>query len=171
MKKLGLLISDSYRKLKGLEPYFYTERWALDYLEISGPHSFKMVLAYSNYSKLVYDVTNDHMTLRFKIYWETSTSKKESGRFSKEYTQFSRTQGHYNSYVGTATPQALLLGGRPLVCIPVYIYIHKGRQALSVIVYICDLTEIGSPMLIRVNNDVTLGLTNDQWSTPLLHHY
>ena len=30
--------------------------------------------------------------------------------------------------------QALLLSGRPLVCIPVYI--HKGGQALSVIVYV-----------------------------------
>ena len=42
--------------------------------------------------------------------------------------------------------QALLLSERPLVCI--LVYIHKG-------------------MISRVNNDVRLGLTNDQWSTPL----
>ena len=60
-------------------------------------------------------------------------------------------------------PQALLLSGRPLVCILVY----TQRSATSLCYCLCDLTEIGSPMLIRVNNDVTGGLTNDQWSTPL----
>ena len=46
------------------------------------------------------------------------------------------------------------------------LYIHKGRNLLSVVV---DLTcpEIGKSMIRRVNNDVTLGLTNDQWSTPM----
>ena len=42
------------------------------------------------------------------------------------------------------------------------IYIHKGRNLLSVVV---DLTcpKIGKSMKSRVNGDVTLGLTNDQW--------
>ena len=61
-------------------------------------------------------------------------------------------------------PQALLLSVcRADTCIPVYI---KGQKALSLL-WLSDLTEIGSPMLIRVNNDVTGGLTNDQWSIPL----
>ena len=60
--------------------------------------------------------------------------------------------------------QALLLSVRHAdTCIPVYI---QGQKALSLL-WLSDLTEIGSPMLIRVNNDVTGGLTNDQWSTPL----
>ena len=55
--------------------------------------------------------------------------------------------------------QALLLSVRRAdTCIPVYI---KGQKALSLL-WLSDLTEIGSPMLIRVNNDVTGGLTNDQ---------
>ena len=48
----------------------------------------------------------------------------------------------------------------------VYLYIHKGRNPLSLL-WLSDLTEIGSPMISRVNSDVTLGLTNDQWSTPM----
>ena len=47
-----------------------------------------------------------------------------------------------------------------------YLYIHKGQKALSLL-WLSDLTVIGSPMISRVNNDVTGGLTNDQWSTPM----
>ena len=50
-----------------------------------------------------------------------------------------------------------------LICIPVYI---KGQKALSLF-WLSDLTEVGSPMINRVNNDVTLGLTTGHWSTPL----
>ena len=48
----------------------------------------------------------------------------------------------------------------------VYLYIHKGRNPLSLL-WLSDLTVIGSPMISRVNNDVTGWLTNDQWSTPM----
>ena len=50
-----------------------------------------------------------------------------------------------------------------LVCL---LYIHKGRNLLSVVV---DLTcpEIVKSMISRVNNDVTLGLTTGHWSTPM----
>ena len=50
-----------------------------------------------------------------------------------------------------------------LICIPVYI---TGQKALSLL-WLSDLTEVGSPMISRVNNDVTLGLTTGHWSTPL----
>ena len=39
-----------------------------------------MVLAYSNYSKLVYDVTTDHMTLRFEIFWRETANWQEGNR-------------------------------------------------------------------------------------------
>ena len=58
-------------------------------------------------------------------------------------------------------PQALLLTGSPLVCIP-----YTQRSAIPLCYCLCALTEIGSPMLIRVNNDVILGLTTGHWSTP-----
>ena len=60
--------------------------------------------------------------------------------------------------------QALLLSGRHayIQCL----YIHKGRNLLSVVVYL-TCPEIGKSMISRVNDDVTLGLTNDQWSTPM----
>ena len=45
-----------------------------------------------------------------------------------------------------------------LICIPVYI---KGQKALSLL-WLSDLTEVGSPMISRVNNDVTLGLVIGQ---------
>ena len=38
---------------------------------------FNMFLAYSSYSKLVYDVTTDHMTLRFEIFWSETTNWQE----------------------------------------------------------------------------------------------
>ena len=60
-------------------------------------------------------------------------------------------------------PQALLLSGRHAglnTCI------YTQRWASSLCYCRCDLTEIGSPMLIRVNNDVTGGLTTGHWSTP-----
>ena len=46
-----------------------------------------------------------------------------------------------------------------LICIPVYI---KGQKALSLL-WLSDLTEVGSPMISRVNNDVTFGLTTELW--------
>ena len=36
-----------------------------------------MILAYSSYSKLVYDVTTDNMTLRFEIFWRQTTNWQE----------------------------------------------------------------------------------------------
>ena len=49
------------------------------------------------------------------------------------------------------------------------IYTQRPEPSLSESLLICvsDLTEVGSPMISRVNNDVTGGLTNDQWSTPM----
>ena len=52
-------------------------------------------------------------------------------------------------------PQALLLSGRHAALYTIY----TQRWASSLCYCRCDLTEIGSPMLIRVNNDVTGGLT------------
>ena len=51
--------------------------------------------------------------------------------------------------------QALLLSGRHAGLDTIYIQ----RWASSLCYCRCDLTEIGSPMLIKVNNDVTGGLT------------
>ena len=48
-----------------------------------------------------------------------------------------------------------------LISIPVYI---KGQKALSLL-WLSDLTEVGSPMISRVNNDVTGGLTTGHWYT------
>ena len=39
-----------------------------------------MILAYSSYSKLVYDVTSGHMTLRFKIFWRKLANWQEGNR-------------------------------------------------------------------------------------------
>ena len=68
------------------------------------------------------------------------------------------------------------VGGRPLPtgdvieCTSrwsVYLYIYtKVGNPLSLL-WLSDLTEIGSPMISRVNNDVTLGLTTGHWSTPM----
>ena len=67
-------------------------------------------------------------------------------------------------YVLWIVSQALLLSVRRAdTCIPVYI---KGQKALSLL-WLSDLTEVGSPMISRVNNDVTLGLTTGHWSTPM----
>ena len=45
-----------------------------------------MVLAYSSYSKLVYDVTTGHMTLIFEIFWR-ETGKRVTGKFDQgKYT-------------------------------------------------------------------------------------
>ena len=38
------------------------------------------ILAYSSYSKLVYDVTTGHMTLRFKIFWRETANWQEVNR-------------------------------------------------------------------------------------------
>ena len=43
-------------------------------------HNFKMILAYSSYSKLVYDVTSGHMTLRFEIFWRETAIWQEGNR-------------------------------------------------------------------------------------------
>ena len=51
--------------------------------------------------------------------------------------------------------QALLLIGRHRLS--VYIYIHK-RWEGSLCLCLFDLTQIESPTLMRVNDDVTLGL-------------
>ena len=43
-----------------------------------------MILAYSSYSKLVYDVTTGHMTLIFEIFWrETANWKEGTGKFGQ----------------------------------------------------------------------------------------
>ena len=39
-----------------------------------------MILAYSNYSKLVYDVTNGHMTVRFEVFWRETANWQEGNR-------------------------------------------------------------------------------------------
>ena len=36
-----------------------------------------MILAYSSYFKLVYDVTTSHMTLRFEIFWRETANWQE----------------------------------------------------------------------------------------------
>ena len=36
-----------------------------------------MVLAYSRYLKLVYDVTSDHMTMKFEIVWRKTAKWQE----------------------------------------------------------------------------------------------
>ena len=36
-----------------------------------------MILTYSSYSKLVYDVTTGHMTLRFEIFWRETANWQE----------------------------------------------------------------------------------------------
>ena len=46
-----------------------------------------------------------------------------------------------------------------------YIYIY-GQKDLSLL-WLSDLTEVGSPMISRVNNDVTEGLTTGHRSTPM----
>ena len=61
-------------------------------------------------------------------------------------------------------PQALLLSVRHadlFTCI----YI-KGQKDLSLL-WLSDLTEVGSPLISRVNSDVPLGLTTGHWSTPM----
>ena len=52
-----------------------------------------------------------------------------------------------------------------------YTCIYTQRSASSLCYCLCALTEIGSPMLSRVNNDVTGGLTTGHWSTLMGHHY
>ena len=39
-----------------------------------------MILAYSSYSKLVYDVTTGHMTLRFEIFWRETANWQGGNR-------------------------------------------------------------------------------------------
>ena len=60
--------------------------------------------------------------------------------------------------------QALLLSGRHA---GLYTCVYTQRWASSLCYCRCDLTEVGSPMISRVNNDVTLGLTTGHWSIPL----
>ena len=43
-------------------------------MQYLGLHNFKMILVYSSYSKLVYDVTTGHMTLRFEIFWRETAN-------------------------------------------------------------------------------------------------
>ena len=69
-------------------------------------------------------------------------------------------------------PQALLLSVcRACLYIPEYTQRSEPSLPESLLICVSDLTEVGNPMISRVNNDVTLGLTNDQWSTPMGHHY
>ena len=49
-------------------------------MEYLGLHNFKMILGYSSYSKLVYDVTTGHMTLRFQIFWIETANWQEGNR-------------------------------------------------------------------------------------------
>ena len=53
---------------------FIYKSQVLNYL---GLYNFKMVLVYSSYSKLAYDVTTDHMTLRFEIFWRETANWQE----------------------------------------------------------------------------------------------
>ena len=39
-----------------------------------------MILAHSSYSKLVYDITTGHMTLRFEIFWRETANWQEGNR-------------------------------------------------------------------------------------------
>ena len=39
-----------------------------------------MILAYSSYSKLVYDVTTGHMNLRFEIFWRETANWQEGNK-------------------------------------------------------------------------------------------
>ena len=39
-----------------------------------------MILAYSSYSQLVYDVTTGHMTLRFELFWRETANWQEGNR-------------------------------------------------------------------------------------------
>ena len=39
-----------------------------------------MILAYLSYSKLVYDVTTGHMTLRFETFWRETANWQEGNR-------------------------------------------------------------------------------------------
>ena len=41
-----------------------------------------MILAFSSYSKLIYDVTTGHMTLRFEIIW------RKTANWQERYRQF-----------------------------------------------------------------------------------
>ena len=65
---------------------------------------------------------------------------------------------------GVVGPQALLLSVR---CADVYTCMYIKGQRDPSLLWLSDLTEVGSPMISRVNNDVTLGLTTGHWSTPL----
>ena len=77
---------------------------------------------------------------------------------------FSEKTTKYRIMCPGCKAQALLLSGRGAgMCT---IYTHTGRNLLSVVVYL-TCPEIGKSMVSRVNNDVTLGLTNDKWSTPM----
>ena len=49
-------------------------------LEYVGLHNFKMILVYSSYPKLVYDVTTGHMTLRFEIFCRETANWQEGNR-------------------------------------------------------------------------------------------
>ena len=66
--------------------------------------------------------------------------------------------------LGMSTPQALLLS---VCCADVYTCMYIKGQKDPSLLWLSDLTEVGSPMISRVNNDVTLGLTTGHWSTPL----
>ena len=47
-----------------------------------------------------------------------------------------------------------------------YTCLYTKVGTLSLLICVCALTEVWSPMISRVNNDVTLGLTTGHWSTP-----
>ena len=74
------------------------------------------------------------------------------------------TQRQIQNSVWGVQAQALLLSVR---CADVYTCMYIKGQKDPSLLWLSDLTEVGSPMISRVNNDVTLGLTTGHWSTPL----
>ena len=75
-------------------------------------------------------------------------------------------EGDFGIRLSGFKPQALLLSGRRRWS--VYLYTYTVGKPLSVLTECTHgLTEVGSPMMIRVNTDVILGSNNDQWSTPI----
>ena len=69
----------------------------------------KTVLAYSSYSKLVYDVTTGHLTSRFEIFWRETANWQDGNRNIHNCAESSGITacmwvkiciGHYGLYLG-----------------------------------------------------------------------
>ena len=64
-----------------------------------------MILAYSSYSKLVYEVTTGHMTLRFEIFWRETANWQEGNRQvwpGNMHNCAESSDIYYNMYVDTS---------------------------------------------------------------------